>query len=617
MAILNAKVDSAGQGQVPKFVYINTNDNGMEVQSIGYLNPLVAQGFALSESDMALVATRSTPSSTSVQCGLFDVERSVEGNWSLVAVGGGGGGITGAANLGSGEGIFASTLGSILQFKSLLAGDGINLEADGGDITINAAISGGDNIGTDAYKIFAGVSGTTMQFRSLVAGPGISMLEGSFDITIAVSSGTVDGAENLGVGAGLFAGQSGSVLQFKSLIAGSGISFIDAIDHVTISASGSAWDPDADWTVTGAWEASGVWHFSGGLSADIVSDDLRLDNAGGNVMLRSFFPTAQAIVLADTVRLTGSTYLEASVTPTHGLILNGVSGVTILTTGAAGNLSLNAGASILGFAPGGGYNWSCLNAFAVQATDFTATLSGIAIFNTSEFRVNVTAGSLFEMNSVGAITAQTLDADITLFSQGTGSINVVSQNAISVSAQAVIGFITPSLITMSADGGLVFGTSTGNISLGASTGTLSLESGIGQINVQFLTAGTADHVVYRDSVTGDLSSAPAGFVAVDVTGAGTVVLQTNHAYYVKSAGVVFNFPGTAGQGETYKIIGYGGGVWTVALQTGEDLRLGNTAATTSTGTMVATTNFDCVTIECAVVDTGYAVTSVIGTPNLT
>ena len=85
MPILNVQVGSIGQsGQVPNFIYIATNDTVAEVTAAGYLNGLVAQNILLSEYNMALVSTKTSPSATSVQVDLFDVTYS-GGNWSLVA----------------------------------------------------------------------------------------------------------------------------------------------------------------------------------------------------------------------------------------------------------------------------------------------------------------------------------------------------------------------------------------------------------------------------------------------------------------------------------------------------------------------------------------------------
>lgn len=83
MPILNIQVDSAGQsGQVPKFIYISTNDTVAEVTTAGYLNGIVAQNILVSEYNMALVATKTTPNAVSTQVDLFDVSYS-GGDWSL------------------------------------------------------------------------------------------------------------------------------------------------------------------------------------------------------------------------------------------------------------------------------------------------------------------------------------------------------------------------------------------------------------------------------------------------------------------------------------------------------------------------------------------------------
>jgi len=83
MPILNIQVDSAGQsGQVPKFIYISTNDTVAEVTTAGYLNGIVAQNILVSEYNMALVATKTTPNAVSTQVDLYDVSYS-GGDWSL------------------------------------------------------------------------------------------------------------------------------------------------------------------------------------------------------------------------------------------------------------------------------------------------------------------------------------------------------------------------------------------------------------------------------------------------------------------------------------------------------------------------------------------------------
>jgi hypothetical protein len=56
MAILNIDAESIGQvGVNPRIIYITTNDDLATINSTGYLNKVVAQGFSVSNTDMALV----------------------------------------------------------------------------------------------------------------------------------------------------------------------------------------------------------------------------------------------------------------------------------------------------------------------------------------------------------------------------------------------------------------------------------------------------------------------------------------------------------------------------------------------------------------------------------
>lgn len=105
------------------------------------------------------------------------------------------GGVTGGVNLGLGEGIYAGVDGSDLEFKSLRAGSNVTLSGSGTEITISASGGGG--------------------------------------------GGGIDGAINLGTGAGVFASVSGSDLQFKSLRAGSNVTITTNSNEITIAASGS------------------------------------------------------------------------------------------------------------------------------------------------------------------------------------------------------------------------------------------------------------------------------------------------------------------------------------------------------------------------------------------
>jgi hypothetical protein len=84
MPILNFKVEQVGQaGVFPAIIYILTDDTLAEVTTTGYLNGIARGNIPLSDADMALVTTKTSPSASSIQVGWLEVSKSGE-NWSLV-----------------------------------------------------------------------------------------------------------------------------------------------------------------------------------------------------------------------------------------------------------------------------------------------------------------------------------------------------------------------------------------------------------------------------------------------------------------------------------------------------------------------------------------------------
>jgi|GEM_PF-3009629 len=158
-----------------------------------------------------------------------------------------GGPIDGGQNLGFGEGVFAQVAGSLMQFKTLVAGTNVTLSSDANSITINSTasgtgtITGGQNLGV-GDGVYSGVSGPTMQFKSLTQGANIILTPGSDSIEIAATSsagGTITDGVNLGGGNQVFASASGADLQFRTLIAGSGIDMVQDANTITVSGTGS------------------------------------------------------------------------------------------------------------------------------------------------------------------------------------------------------------------------------------------------------------------------------------------------------------------------------------------------------------------------------------------
>src|SRR5690606_25089282 len=79
----------------------------------------------------------------------------------LPFVGGGGGEVNTASNIGAGVGVFASKLGADLQFKSLVAGLGITLTPSGNEIEIESAGGGGGDIRPNRITVGNSAEGDT------------------------------------------------------------------------------------------------------------------------------------------------------------------------------------------------------------------------------------------------------------------------------------------------------------------------------------------------------------------------------------------------------------------------------------------------------------------------
>lgn len=99
-----------------------------------------------------------------------------------------------AANVGSGLGIWKDKVGETLNFKSLIAGDNINLTQTQDEITISSTSRGGDtytlssaaSAGAAAELQLNGSSGS-LSVVKLIEGPNISIQQNSNEVTISAS----------------------------------------------------------------------------------------------------------------------------------------------------------------------------------------------------------------------------------------------------------------------------------------------------------------------------------------------------------------------------------------------------------------------------------------------
>jgi hypothetical protein len=152
----------------------------------------------------------------------------------------GGGVINNAQNIGTGLGLFTSSVGDNLQFKTLLAGQNVNLSSSSNMITISALgdVNAAQNLGLNGGRVFANKTANTLQFRRIVAGTNVTVSEGVNDIVISSEQGTwgiINNARNLDSGAPVFAQVNGDNLEFRSLFAGTNVSIVQTPTSLQIS----------------------------------------------------------------------------------------------------------------------------------------------------------------------------------------------------------------------------------------------------------------------------------------------------------------------------------------------------------------------------------------------
>lgn len=144
-----------------------------------------------------------------------------------------------ASNIGTGQALFKQKDLLNLEFKTLTQGTGINLINNTNDINIVNTAPGEYNtasnigLGEGLFKI---KSGADLQFKTLVAGSNITITNNNNDLTInSFSSGEANTSSNVGTGIGLFKAKVGVDLTFKSLLVGSGLSITNSLDEVTLT----------------------------------------------------------------------------------------------------------------------------------------------------------------------------------------------------------------------------------------------------------------------------------------------------------------------------------------------------------------------------------------------
>lgn len=241
-------------------------------------------------------------------------------------------------NLGSGIGLFKDKDGSFLQYKSVVAGANIEIEAGENSITINAPDpTSASNQGAGA-KIFKQKTDNDLEFRSLVGGKNVLLTEAADTVTIEAPDPTT--GSNTGMGADVFKEKTGDSLVFRRLGAGENVNVFQDGDTVTVSAD----------SPTTATNLGGSGLFSGKI--DDVLEFKGLE-AGSNITLTD---------TGNTVRITSTGGGNPSTSPwfnvlSYGAKNDGSDGVatTQAFKSAIAAISSTSSSGVL-YIPAGTYN---------------------------------------------------------------------------------------------------------------------------------------------------------------------------------------------------------------------------------------------------------------------
>jgi hypothetical protein len=178
MPIISIDVNALGMSGVkPKAIFIDTNDTENEVVVDGYLNHIVAQGIPVSNSDIALVTTRPTPNSSDITTAWYGITFS-NGDWNLVAQGGGGGAGVILPTTVNHIAIYADTDGLLYQDASIIYNDGsINAFGD---------LIAGNDAGGQSGRVIAYPDIVSSGYLALQA---VNVLDGNHRSTIKNNPG--------------------------------------------------------------------------------------------------------------------------------------------------------------------------------------------------------------------------------------------------------------------------------------------------------------------------------------------------------------------------------------------------------------------------------------------
>lgn len=121
-----------------------------------------------------------------------------------------------------------------------------------------------------------------------------------------------------------------------------------------------------------------------------------------------------------------------------------------------------------------------------------------------------------------------------------------------------------------------------------------------------LTAGPGISIV-NGAGTVTISGTASGIGWTDVTGV-SQAMAADSGYTANNAGLVtFTLPATAAYGTGLAVVGKGAGGWKINVGTGQNIQVGSSSTTVTTGSVASTNAFDSINLVCTTANTAWTV----------
>lgn len=400
MAIKNIITSVIGTvGYKPRIVYIETEDTLAQVTATGYLNAAKAQGYNFQESDIALIATKTSPSATQVDLSWLDIQKSGT-NLSLVPI------------------TSPSTVNSVSGTASRISATGstnvvIDIDAaytGQNSITTLGTISTGTWQGTRVEVTYGGTGAASFTPYCILTGG-------------STATGALQTVANTGSSGQILTSQGAGALPTWTTIAGGGDMLLAGVQTVT---GAKTFDPN---TLIFAGSTSGTTTLNAPAVAGTTT--ITLPSTTGTLALTSSIPSLP-ISLAN-----GGT--AASLTADNGAVVYSTgSALALLASTATANKLLMSGSSSAPTWSTATYPSTASNIGKILRADGTNWVE-----STSTFADTYGASQLLFASSTNVVSGLTTANNGVLVTSGTGVPSISSTLPSAVQANiTTVGTVT-------------------------------------------------------------------------------------------------------------------------------------------------------------------------------